>query len=391
MKTVIVPIPAEIWGGLHGVICSIDSHLKSLGFEQKVILPEGTDNIKKKMSSLGVSTECVPLPRFKRSLRGNLTSILEYPQAIQHLSEIDFIRKADIFQGVGAHHLHSLLLSRKLKRPLVWQLHSSILSGASLSIAKILIRKSENGVLANGHSVAKYFLGAKFGAGNHELFYPPINTEQYHPNKRIRNKKRQELDIKEDEFLVTTIGNRSWQKNHQLFINAALEIRKASQKIKFLIVGAPVPSYENIYQKEVLSKIAKINKQTGNIIQITHAQSGVNEIIQATDMLLMTSHAEGIPLAIGESMSAGKPCLSTNVGSISDILGPCTIGGLTESFSPKEIAEKVLSIYRTPPQIREQHSQQIQLNAKSLFNPEMTAKIHAQVYKKALENFKCKK
>lgn len=73
-----------------------------------------------------------------------------------------------------------------------------------------------------------------------------------------------------------------------------------------------------------------------------------NEILQSADIFILPSHYEGLPMAILEAMSAGKPIISTRVGGIPSVVKPSRNGWLID---PKHIAQLdsiVEEIFNTP-------------------------------------------
>jgi glycosyltransferase involved in cell wall biosynthesis len=69
------------------------------------------------------------------------------------------------------------------------------------------------------------------------------------------------------------------------------------------------------------------------------SRSFTESAIQACDIALMTSKWEMQPLFLLEAMSAGKPWVSTNVGSVSELQG-----GIISNFSTKDLTSNLLKI-----------------------------------------------
>ena len=50
-------------------------------------------------------------------------------------------------------------------------------------------------------------------------------------------------------------------------------------------------------------------------------QSNIHNLMKMFDLLCLSSKAEGFPNVIGEAMSSGIPCVTTDVGDAKDIVG----------------------------------------------------------------------
>lgn len=382
MKNVVLPIPVTLWGGLHGVISALDEPLKYLGFMQKVIVPEEAEAVRDALLDRGVSAYCGQLPRLQRSLSKSTKATLEFLPALSKLRIMPEVLSADLFQAVGVHHPHAPLLAMLLDRPLVWQLHSDSVRGMFGLIAKAAIAGRQDGVLANGRAIGETYCGKKFGSGNHGVFYPAINARAFEPNQHSRAEVRRLFGYGDNEIVICTVGNRGSQKNHQLLIEVANSLKHHSLPMRFLIVGGEVDNYAQIYKEEVVNPAIALNAEIPNYIRFEFAPDGLTRIIQAADIFIMTSHAEGIPLVVAEAMSAAKPVVSVNVGAIAEIVEDGVTGYITPPAALQNLVERVAQLAEDP-ELRLAMGHNGMLKARSTFSPEAAARTHADVYSQA--------
>jgi glycosyltransferase involved in cell wall biosynthesis len=63
----------------------------------------------------------------------------------------------------------------------------------------------------------------------------------------------------------------------------------------------------------------------------------------------MPSLAEGLPVALMESLALGRPVVATHVGGIPDLVQPATCGWLVSPASVGGLADALRDVLHTPP------------------------------------------
>jgi glycosyltransferase involved in cell wall biosynthesis len=118
-----------------------------------------------------------------------------------------------------------------------------------------------------------------------------------------------------------------------------------AHKIKLTICGEGE-------SEKLISLINRENK-VGNICYKGWV-NGVkkDELITKTDIFILPSHYEGLPMAILEAMSAGKPIISTSVGGIPSVVKPNHNGWLIEPGKLNQLDLVFDQIFKEPDMIR---------------------------------------
>jgi len=112
---------------------------------------------------------------------------------------------------------------------------------------------------------------------------------------------------------------------------------KKSPNLEFRMYGDG--ELRNVIQNEV--------KQRKIPIQFFDFAASAYEVLSEIDILVITSDNEGTPLTVMEASFAGVPCISTNVGAISEIIKN-NVNGMVVENSVKALVESTLTLINDP-------------------------------------------
>lgn len=111
-------------------------------------------------------------------------------------------------------------------------------------------------------------------------------------------------------------------------------------------------------------------------------KDNINKYYEEADLLLSTSDAEGTPLTFMEAASFGCPIISTNVGSVADLIDDYETGILCES-NPEVIAKNILALWKDRDSL-EKYSQNSLIKTSNEFMVDKFISKHSQLYKSLL-------
>jgi glycosyltransferase involved in cell wall biosynthesis len=145
---------------------------------------------------------------------------------------------------------------------------------------------------------------------------------------------RERLGIAADQFVVLLVGRMEFQKNHILALRAFASLSPATRsRMLMLFAGAG----EN---DELLRRLAHA-LDLAQHVRFLGYRNDVPQILAASDVLLMTSWFEGMPLALLEAMLAGVPIVSTPWIGARNMLGDGRFGFLTAGYEPAQVAAEI--------------------------------------------------
>jgi glycosyltransferase involved in cell wall biosynthesis len=121
---------------------------------------------------------------------------------------------------------------------------------------------------------------------------------------------RRELNIASDAPVVGILAALRPEKNHELFLAGATEIRQAIPAAQFIVVG------DGPKRPELEQLAADLG--VADAVHFVGSRSDIPALLSACDVVALTSHNEASPVSILEALACGKPVVASNVGSVSE-------------------------------------------------------------------------
>lgn len=195
-----------------------------------------------------------------------------------------------------------------------------------------------------------------------------VNTEMFHPvNEEKKKQLRAELDIQIGKKTFIILGSLRSRKNNELAINVINELRDIDAQ--FLIVGDGP-------ERNKLEHLA----QNPNIKFIGHTPNPL-KYLQASDILISCSLAEGLPNTVLESLSCGIPCILSNIDPHRELIDNTEAGIIFDLKDRKSLKNAILSALNWD--VSKQHvSRHLAI---SRFDRKVIANNYEAIYRKNLE------
>lgn len=133
--------------------------------------------------------------------------------------------------------------------------------------------------------------------------------------------------------IVLCVANYCDRKNQLLALDVARRTNK--EDIFFAFIGGE----QNAYYRELKKRTKAWGLEKRVALFHDVSRSFTESAIQACDIALMTSKWEMQPLFLLEAMSVGKPWISTNVGSVSELQG-----GIVSKFSADTLTTDLFNL-----------------------------------------------
>jgi len=204
-----------------------------------------------------------------------------------------------------------------------------------------------------------------------------IDTEKYAFSQSIRSSVRAELNVSGDQYLVMMVARLDPVKDHLTAMRACARAATVTPGLRLVLVGDG-PQRGSI-EKYIL------DNRLGDIVRILGTRPDVQRLLTAADTLLLTSVSEGIPLTIIEGMATGLPVISTNVGSVADVVMEGVTGLLAKPGDDESLAKHLTTLGRSP-SLRSTMGVRGRERAISEFSETKMAESYAAVFEAALRS-----
>ena len=146
-----------------------------------------------------------------------------------------------------------------------------------------------------------------------EVINNGVDTKVYKINPQRKGCFKSRYSIPQDSKIVSFIGRLSEEKNPSLFAEIGARILARMPTNVHFVVAGDGPELEKV--KSIIK-----NKNLNANFTLTGTIDDVVDLLNDTDVLLVVSRIEGVPIVILEAMSVGVPVISTNAGAISEVI-----------------------------------------------------------------------
>ena len=309
-------------GGVESVVMNYYRHIDRTKIQFDFICDEDSTNIPyDEIEQLGGRVILVPPYQKVFEYQKDLIKIFKdnnYKIVHSHLNTLSvFPLRAAKKAGVPVRiaHSHSTTNKKEWKKNLVKQ----ILRPFSKVYATDYMCCSE--------LAGRWLFGNKeYDKGNVYLLNNAIDLDKFKYDEQLRNKKRKELNIKDDTLVIGHVGRFVEQKNHRFLIDIFNEVHKQKENSILLLVG------QGPLMQEMKEKAKNLGLE--NSVKFLGQRNDINELYQVFDVFCLPSLYEGLPVVGIEAQATGLLCvLSDDMTKETKVLNETEFLSLKQSAS----------------------------------------------------------
>lgn len=265
------------------------------------------------------------------------------PRTVARLARQVIRERPDVVQTWMDHsNLIGGLATRLTSRArLVWGLHhSNHVPGLTkqttlmtVSACARLSRRIPARIVCCSEQTRLHYVRGGFARDKMVVITNGFDTELLRPDPAARLDVRRELGLDPDATLVGLVARYHPLKDHGNFLRAAAILARRLPEVKFLLCGDRVDRTNTALVDHVEAL------GLSNRCLLLGARRDIPRIQAALDVAASSSVSEAFPLAVGEAMSCGVPCVATDVGDSARIVA--SAGRIVPARDPQALAENL--------------------------------------------------
>jgi glycosyltransferase involved in cell wall biosynthesis len=301
-------------GGAEFLLYRILAGMDSARFENEVISLTDLDGLTGNIRAAGIRVRALGMRRSVPNPFPVLRLCRWIRQSKAHVVQT-WMYHANLLGGLAARMAGNI--------PVVWGIHQADLDPQwnkplTLWTAKscaLLSRRLPRNIVFVSQSALQLHESVGYAADSMEVIPCGFDLNEFRPDPPARASVRSELGIGKDTLLIGMASRFHPQKDHHNFIQAAAHLHTMMPSVHFLLCGRGV---------------ARNNTQLAEWIAETGIQAHCHllgdrrdtaRLFAAMDIATSSSVSEAFPLAVGEGMACGTPCVVTNVGDSALMVG----------------------------------------------------------------------
>jgi len=277
----------------------------------------------------------------KAGVLGRVATFLARPTA----------KRIHTFHG---HLLHGYFDSRKVKILILVEKILGLITYKFVAIGNVV----KNDLVIAG--IAKDY--------NFEVIYPGLQNLVVYPKLEARKT----LGLDPEKNYLVYVGRLTQIKRPDRLIDLGRSLKVVDPKTHIVIAGAG----------ELLEELTAQSESESLPIKFLGWRNDIDLILSASDIAVLCSDNEGIPLTLIQASQAGLPIVSTNVGSVSDIVLDGVTGILTEVSANGLI--QGFSELLVDPDLRARLGESGQMRAREHFSSKAMVERHEELYSQSL-------
>lgn len=311
-------------GGAERIVCDLADSMFDKGYRVGIVCLTGDILVMPKNAEIEI-------------YKLNTNSLMSFIFCIIQIYKI--IKKND-YKIVHAHLFHAIIFARLLKLfkkiKIISHAHSKSYGGYFRKIIYCLTdRWSDLNVNVSQEATDNFIKNKVFRNSNALTVVNGIDTKIFFNDSNKRLDLRNKFDLESDQNIIINVARFTEAKDHINLINAFNYALKNGMKNSHLYLVGDGP-----LKNQVENEINKLELR--NFITLLGIRSDISDLLNMSDIFVLSSAWEGLPLVIAEAMACERLVLSTDCGGVKEVLNNDRY--LVEIKNSDVLGQKILEV-----------------------------------------------
>ncbi|MGH8281719.1 MAG: glycosyltransferase [Gammaproteobacteria bacterium] len=230
-----------------------------------------------------------------------------------------------------------------IRCPLIWNVRHSLDAWQAepwdtrftIRLGGILSRTPTQVIFNSGRAVGQH---ERYGYRKDRAVVIPngIDGAHFYPDEGKRADMRARLGLDESDVVVGTLGRFHTLKNQVGFLRAAHSMLGQRADLRFVMAGGGVTP-DNGHLIRLIREL-----ELSDRVLLLGEVDETAALLNAMDIFVSPSLAEGFPNAVGEAMACGRPCVVTDAGASAELVSDAGI--VVPRDAPQALADAVVGM-----------------------------------------------
>jgi len=167
-----------------------------------------------------------------------------------------------------------------------------------------------------------------------DLFHPADSARR----DEVRRSLEAVFGVKPEEEVLMSVGRLDEQKDPVLLVESFARVNSDRPNTCLIIVG------DGVLRAALVSRTKALGLDGRVVFAGWRAPSEVADLLQVTDVFLLSSAYEGMPMCVLEALGCGVPVVTTRVGEVERVVHHGINGYVVREHSPEAFARAILEL-----------------------------------------------
>lgn len=341
MRKILFVSHSSHWGGGEKCLYLLLKGLSREEFEPVLVLPED-HALKAAVEDLGIRTRPCSLLPWVRPW-ADFARCPSFREGVDQITGLIEEEQPDLVVSNTSVMVGGALAALRCGVPHVWHvlemLSQDPTSKPSLDFHSffLLLTKLSNRVVAASASV-KADICQFVDGSNIDVIHTGIELSD---DRQPERSKQKVFGVSEDTFVVSFAGDLGERKGAEDLIRSARQVLARNPNARFMLAGRDAERGQAV--RELLAELAM-----GDAVQLLGFRSDVEDIMAASDVFVLPTLADPLPLVVQEAMSVATPVIATRSGGCEDMVVDGETGYLVPVSDPAALAAAITTVMENP-------------------------------------------